>query len=56
MEKIKRKTVTPTELYALDENPEFVGQSRADKDGNYIMVWRINEKEYQTENNLRARE
>lgn len=54
MEKDKkgRNIVTASQLYAIDENPIFDGQSRADKDGNYIMVWIIDGQKYVTHNNI----
>jgi hypothetical protein len=48
----ERTLVTPTELYAIDNSPEFIGQSGANDDGEYSMIWRIKEREYQTNNTL----
>jgi hypothetical protein len=47
-----RILVTPTELYKIDMNPKFVGQTPANDNGDYSMIWGINGKEYQTNNNL----
>jgi hypothetical protein len=33
-------------------DPEFIGQSRADKKGNYKMVWKIGETYYLTRGNI----
>jgi hypothetical protein len=48
----ERTLVTPRELYAIDMNPQFVGQSGANDEGEYSMIWSINGKEYQTNNTL----
>tara|TARA_R110000796_G_scaffold38007_4_gene96007 strand:- start:3115 stop:3288 length:174 start_codon:yes stop_codon:yes gene_type:complete len=48
----ERTLVTATQLYALADSPEFVGQSGANDDGDYSMIWSIDGKEYQTNNNL----
>ena len=39
------QTITSLEYAKLD-NPIFLGQSRADKDGNYIMKFSSEGKEY----------
>ena len=49
---IKRDRVTPTELYAINLNPKFIGQTRLRKDNTYIMAWRIGKKEYETLNTI----
>jgi hypothetical protein len=48
----ERTLITPTELYKLNDSPKFEGQTCADDDGDYSMIWSINGKEYQTNNNL----
>jgi len=48
----ERTLVTPTELYSISETPVFEGQTRCDDDGNYSMLWSIDGREYQTNNNI----
>ena len=48
----KRKRVTSTELYAINKKPKFVGQSRLQEDGTYLMVWNIDGVEYETLNKI----
>lgn len=51
----KRIVVTPVELFEIDENPKFVAQSRVNKKGEYIMVWKIKDKEYETHNKIQRK-
>ena len=45
------KLITAGEYLALD-NPEFVGQTRVNEQGQYKMYWKVGNNNYFTENTL----
>lgn len=44
--------ITPVELYRLGGSPIFVSQSSIDENGNYTMIWELNNQLYKTTNNI----
>ena len=48
---INATLITGAEYLKLD-NPEFIGQTRVDRDGKYRMYWKCNDNFYYTINIL----
>lgn len=41
-----------TEEYLALNNPEFIGQTSANSEGQYKMYWRVDKEDFYTENKL----
>ena len=46
------QTVTATELYKLSDLPELLCKKPMDADGNYFILWMVEEKKYHTKHNF----